>query len=33
MGDSIDGKAIALGVKENIKNFIETIKLNGMNIT
>ena len=32
MGDRIDGKAIALGVKENIKNFIETRKLNGMNI-
>ena len=32
MGDKIDGKAIALGVKENIKNFIETRKLNGMNI-
>ena len=24
MGDRIDGKAIALGVKDNIKNFIET---------
>lgn len=32
MGDRIDGKAIALGVKENIKNFMETRKLNGMNI-
>ena len=32
MGDRIDGKAIALGVKESIKNFIETRKLNGMNI-
>ena len=32
MGDRIDGKAIALGVKDNIKNFIETRKLKGMNI-
>ena len=32
MGDKIDGKAIALGVKESIKNFIETRKLNGMTI-
>ena len=32
MGNKIDGKAIALGIKENIKKNIETRKLNGMNI-
>ncbi len=32
MGNKIDGKAIVLGIKENIKRIIETRKLNGMNI-
>lgn len=32
MGNKIDGKAIALGIKENIKKIVETRKLNGMNI-
>lgn len=31
MGDRIDGKVIALGVKNNIKDFIDKRKLNGMN--
>mgnify|MGYP000950293160 FL=1 len=31
MGDRIDGKVIALGVKEDIKNFVESRKLKGIN--
>ena len=31
MGDRIDGKVIALGVKEDIKNFVESKKLKGIN--